>query len=69
MADVSLPSRRPLDEAGWQELRRHFSDEQVAGLLLCAAVLAGVGRMLSAAGFIEQSCDTRSRSPAEAPTD
>lgn len=46
----------PLDESGWQTLREHFDDEQVSELLMCIAVLAGVGRMLAAAGFIEQVC-------------
>ena len=36
----------PLLVQEWQELRDHFDDEEMAELLICASVLAGVGRML-----------------------
>jgi AhpD family alkylhydroperoxidase len=47
---------RPLTDEDWQGLRDHFTDQQVAELLLCTSVLAGVGRMLSVAGFIPRTC-------------
>ena len=57
----------PLAESGWRALREHFDDTQISELLMCTAVLAGVGRMLAAAGFINQVCDidagTTGRSP------
>lgn len=47
---------RPLTDADWATLRQHFTDAQIAELLLCTSVLAGVGRMLSVAGFIPTVC-------------
>jgi hypothetical protein len=43
--------------ADWVGLRAHYSDEEVAELLLVTSVLAGVGRMLSTAGFIPRHCE------------
>lgn len=51
-----FPDERPMAEADWVRLRTHFSDEEVAELLLVTSVLAGVGRMLSTAGFIPRHC-------------
>jgi AhpD family alkylhydroperoxidase len=48
---------RPMREADWARLRTHFSDEEVAELLLVTSVLAGVGRMLSTTGFIPRYCE------------
>jgi AhpD family alkylhydroperoxidase len=45
-----------MTDADWDALRSHFTDQQVAELLLCTSVLAGVGRMLSVAGFIPRTC-------------
>lgn len=47
----------PMARADWDRLRAHFSDEEVAELLLVTSVLAGVGRMLSIAGFIPRYCE------------
>ncbi len=57
----------PLDERGWQALREHFDDTQISELLMCTAVLAGVGRMLAAAGFIKQVCDIDAGAPTASP--
>ena len=48
---------RAMTEADWDRLRAHFSDEEVAELLLVTSVLAGVGRMLSTTGFIPRYCE------------
>jgi alkylhydroperoxidase family enzyme len=48
---------RPMTEADWTRLRDHFRDEEVAELLIVTSVLAGVGRMLSTAGFIPRYCE------------
>ncbi|MEO9198761.1 MAG: carboxymuconolactone decarboxylase family protein [Antricoccus sp.] len=47
----------PLGDDDWKALRSYFDDDQVAELLMCISVLAGVGRMLVIAGFIPQTCD------------
>lgn len=47
---------RSMSAADWAVLRQHFTDDQVAELLLCISVLAGVGRMLSVCGFIPRTC-------------
>lgn len=46
----------PLTEEEWASLRTHYDDEQVAELLLCASILAGVGRMLVVTGFVPRTC-------------
>jgi AhpD family alkylhydroperoxidase len=48
---------QPLSSHDWVRLRAHFTDEQVAELLIVTSVLAGVGRMLSVAGFIPRNCE------------
>lgn len=48
---------RPMTADDWATLRTHFSDEEVGELLLVTSVLAGVGRMLSTAGFIPRTCE------------
>jgi AhpD family alkylhydroperoxidase len=48
---------QPLSDQDWLRLRTHFTDEQVAELLIVTSVLAGVGRMLSIAGFIPRTCE------------
>lgn len=45
-----------LTEAEWARLRGSFDDEQIAELLMCSAILAGVGRMLVVAGFVPGAC-------------
>ncbi len=45
-----------LSDEDWARLRGHFDDEQVAELLMCASVLAGVGRMLVVTGFVPRDC-------------
>lgn len=47
---------RPMSAGDWETLRQYFTDDQVAELLLCISVLAGVGRMLSVCGFIPRTC-------------
>lgn len=46
-----------LTEDDWARLRAHFDDEQVSELLMCLAVLAGVGRMLTTTGFVPKVCE------------
>lgn len=48
---------QPMDEADWDRLRQHFTDGQVAELLMCVSVLAGMGRMLAITGFIPRTCE------------
>lgn len=48
---------QPMEEADWQVLRAHFDDSQVAELLMCVSVLAGVGRMLAITGFVPRTCE------------
>lgn len=45
-----------LTDTEWAELRRQFTDEEIAELLICTSVLAGVGRMLAVTGFIPRTC-------------
>ncbi len=40
----------------WAALRTNFDSAQVAELLMVTAVLAGVGRMLTVAGFVPRTC-------------
>lgn len=50
-----------MTQADWDELRSHFTDEQVSELLLCTSVLAGVGRMLAVGGFVPRVCEIPAR--------
>lgn len=49
-----------MTEEEWEQLRAHYDDEQIAELLMCTSILAGVGRMLVVTGFVPRACPVSS---------
>jgi AhpD family alkylhydroperoxidase len=48
----------------WAGLQQHFDAGQLGELLMVTAVLAGVGRMLTVAGFVPRTCALPEPQPA-----